>query len=320
MHRLITFILSICFFITAIELSYSQTDTEKANDGLIEIREKEVKEVEKILNLRKKDLINNTIMPLSKIDKGIARIKQGDGNFLKKITYIKYRLFLRGVNIYAQALKVHPVEILSIDDKFDTANRLNNTKRNDNIIKALIGGIKNKDPRVRLSISYFLKEIEFDYYIEEKLFKIFKEETVETGYYVFVDPELNVSEANPQFEVALIQKYLERKRLTLLIKRNVLKPSDMSNIKRYFFILLTERIANEPSNEIPLISFGAKKIDYFIAGLFNKDSYIKGKCAEHIYLLFPKLNSKKQKEIKKLIDRFYVLKLIFRQKSRERYE
>jgi hypothetical protein len=310
MHRLIIFVLSICFVIIAIQFTYSQVNEQKVNNDSIEGREKEVSEVDKILNLTYKDLVNNNVMSLYDINKGIIKIKKGNSSFLRKISYIKYRLFLRGINIYAKSLRVHPIEILSID-------RLSSSKKKKNITNALIGGIKNRDPRVRLSVAYFFKELELSYNVEKKLFEIFKKETVETGYYVFVDPELNIHEANPQFELVLIQKFLERKRLVSLIKRNIIAADDMANIKRHFFNLLTERIANEPSNQVPISFFGVNKIDYFIAGLSNKDSYIKQKCAEHIYLLFPNLDSEKQKEVEKLIDKFYMLKLVFRQKDKE---
>ncbi len=302
----------IFFLILIINTSTAFPQTKKSKSqknsyaDLLELqREREVATVEKLMLLDKEKLEKNKIMNLNEIYKGIESLRDGKAVFLKKITYKKYRIFIRALMILGKSYDQHSLGVLR-------KGRLDLEISDEKIINGLFGGLRNKDPRVRLSITSVLKFFTLTESQQKMIWKfVIRETTRVEESYAYIDFDLNVHIASPKLEIVLYKKFMERKRLVASLEAGQIHPVDFRFIKRKQFELLSDRIADEPESEIPLQQFGEAKIGYFIEGLKNKNSFVKQRCAEFIMKIYPKASSNTQKRIEKLKDKYFMLKIIF---------
>ncbi len=254
------------------------------------VREQEVERVEKVLKISYSELKRHRTFNIKAIKRGIRQIQNGNQRFLKTITYDNLLLFIRGLILITERSHSGGLAPLGL---------LTNEAPEKLVINSFFGALKNKDPRIRLFAIDVL--ITFNVNIKQlkKLIRIAKQETDLLSNYHYVDMDLNVQFGNLRVELFVLQKTLRRRVLVQKMKKYS-HPSMLINIKRINFVVLADRIANEPNYEIPLYNYGEREIDYLIAGLLNPDVYVKQRCAEYIYDIYHAVGA--STNVKKRID------------------
>ncbi|MDH4128854.1 MAG: hypothetical protein OEV44_08885 [Spirochaetota bacterium] len=267
-----------------VNLSFSQSKStdkgSKVDKSTVE-REKEIEKIEEILKLNKDHLLKGVDFNFRRLDfnfkmveKGIAKIKEGNEEFLKYITYDNLRIFVRGLMIVG-------------GNQYPPLGVLTSGTYEELVTKSFLGGLRNKDPRIRLFSVNILKSFSPDLAMIKKIMKYIKMETdFDTNHHYF-DIDLNVHLGNIKIEMLIMSKHVRRRELKKIIFDNSkTHPSIFIRISKETFVILADRISDEPERDIPLNSFKEDKINFFIAGLLNRDVYIKERCAEFIYQIY----------------------------------
>jgi len=291
MNKLLAFVICIIFMMIS-SLSFTQDKASDKDGYYAKERAKEVAKVDKVLQMTDSDIARNYRFGWKNIDRGIFQIRNGNPSFLKKITYDKLLIFLRGLMLKAGGGS--PLNLL-------TAGTLESQ-----FLQGVMGGLENKDPRVRLFALITMKTINLTESMYRKIIVIMDRETDHLVSYHYVDMDLNSHFGNLKVEVFLLRKVLRRTSLrTKLLVKKTIHPSVFIGIKRFDFSVLADRIGNEPESDIPLTNFTEADINYLIAGLLNKDAYIKQRCAEYIYDIYNLKTTSRQtrQRIDKLISK-----------------
>ncbi len=180
-----------------------------------------------------------------------------------------------------------------------------------NMVKALLGGLENMDPQVRLTCIHMLRRMNPDASMWDKVNSIYEKEleTVQFGsaddyYYEYIDIDGRLQDKNPFDQLDLLRKFIIRD-----IKVSEIKKAGsevLASMSYDDFATLNGRIDFEPLQHIPFIHtaqveknmlhrgcrykaspiFTPADVDAIIKGIDNENFYVQRETARYLLDLY----------------------------------
>jgi hypothetical protein len=265
-------------------------------------------------------ILDKTVFDLDVVY-GVTQIKSGDSNFLKEVGYILLKDMVLMLNENARNNKSLVIDELGRNPYLKLKT-----------LKSFIGGLYNKDPRVRLTsviaIKHLLRSlkdvkvpkkskrgISLNEGVRDGLKKKYKDiyiktinilavntnrawlvETVNKRKYLCIAINGKLVLANVYNEINDLDLFIVRELSLAKLNVGTLKPEDFTHTRLRVIRSLTKKLSNEPDYSVPVNSdlLLEDRVDILINSLGNTNKKVKRLAASHLLAMYYKKTTDNQ--------------------------